>query len=385
MITIPTLIELFNGIIANLEAEFDATIEPDGKAELRVQSSVQASKLKQVYLAIAQLQKNIWVDSCDEEMLLRFGFVKLKRYPFPPIAGQYEVTVTGTIGGIIPAGAVFKSDDDALNPSILYVLDNAYTLVATTDTITLRSLTGGLEGKLNVGDTLTSTAPIAQVSSDATVASEVIQPLSGESLDDYRQKVLDAFQLEPNGGSATDYRLWAADAQGVQKVYPYAKTGFPCEIILYIEAELADSIDGKGTPTQQIIDDVESVINFNPDTGLARRPLQVSIDYLPVIIREVVITITGFQALTALIQSQLLSAFTSSIALIRPFVAAADPLQNKNDIIDTNKLIGIIITAKPGAQFANNGVNFTIDGIPMSSFTCAGGNILYLNPIIIYN
>lgn len=388
MITIPTLAELYTSIISALETEFDATINEDGKSELRAQASTLAGKLKQFYLAIGELQKNIWPDTCDEETLYRFGTVRLGRLPFPATAGQYVVNVSGTTSAVIPALTIFKSDDDALNPGVLYILDTAYTMPGTTGTITLRALTLGLEGKLEVGDTLTATAPIPQINSGVDVDSESIQPLAGETIAEYRQKVLDSFRREAQGGSATDYRLWAADAQGVAKVYPYAKNGYPSQINLYIEATIADSSDGKGTPTNQIIQDVEDVVNFSPDTTLSldqrgRRPLQVIVNYLPVTIKTIVITVTGYQGIDATIQAQLLSAFTSAIALIRPYVAAAEPITLKNDIIDVNKLIGVIISAKPGAVFTS--VSFTVDGVSVSTYTMLLGNIPYLNPTIIYN
>jgi len=144
MITIPTYNELYTSILANLEAEFDAVINPDGKAELRAQAAVQAASLKDQYLAIAKTQQNIWVDTCDEPTLIRFGLIKLNRQPFPPVAGQYEITVTGINGAVIPAQTVFKSDDSALNPGILYILDSQFTMVGTSDTIIVRSLTGGI-------------------------------------------------------------------------------------------------------------------------------------------------------------------------------------------------------------------------------------------------
>jgi len=387
MTTIPTLLELYTSIINSLEAEFDATINEDGKSELSAQASVLAGKLKQFYLAIGELQKNIWPDTCDTETLYRFGTVRLGRLPFPAVAGQYSVTVTGTNGAVIPALSIFKSDDSAFNPGVLYILDTAFTFTGTSGTITLRALTLGLDGKLNISDTLTATAPIAQVNSGAVVTAQTIQPLAGETIDEYRQKVLDSFRREAQGGSATDYRLWSADAQGVAKVYPYATYGAPSQIDLYIEATEADSIDGKGTPTATIISDVESVVNFSPDTILSlnqrgRRPLQVIVNYKPITPRTIIITITGYEGLDATIQAQLLSAFTDAIALIRPYVAAAEPIALKNDIIDINKLVGVIISAKPGAIFTS--VSFKVDGVSLSTYTFQLGDIPYLNPTIIY-
>ncbi len=381
MVTIPTYNKLFTSILANLETEFDAVINPVGKAELRAQAAVQAASLKDQYLAIAQTQKNIFVDTCDIPTLIRFGLVKINRQPFSAVAGQYEITVTGTNGAVIPANSVFKSDDSSLNPGILYILDEAFTMVGTSDTIVVRSLVGGTESKLDIGDTLTATAPIALVDSEATVLTETVQPLAAEDIEVYRAIVINAFRLEAQGGAATDYRIWAADAQGVAAVYPYARSGFPCQINLFIEATIADSIDDKGTPSQATIDDVEDVVNFDPDTSLdqnerGRRPLQVVVNYLPITPLNVIVTVNDYQGLTAAIQAQLLIAFTDSINAIRPFVAAADALVDKNDVLDSNKLSNVVYTAIPGSIYG--AVTFSVSGVPLSTYTFSQGNIPYL-------
>jgi uncharacterized phage protein gp47/JayE len=388
MITIPTISELYTAILTNLENEFNATINPEGKAELRAEAASRAGLMHLQYLAIAETQKNIFVDTCDEETLIRFGLVKLNRQPFAAVAGQYQVTVTGTIGGVIAANTVFRSSDSALNAGILYILDTQHVMVTNSDTITLRCLTLGIDGKLNVNDTLTSTTPIALVDSIATVSAETIQPLAAETIDAYRAAVINAFRLEAQGGSAGDYRLWASDAQGVLRVYPYAKSNAPSQIDIYIEATIADSTDGKGTPSQQIIDDVEQVVNFDPDTSLpinerGRRPLQVGVNYLPVTPKDVVVTITGYQGLTAAIELELSNAINDAILLIRPFVAAAEPIADENDVLDVNKLIGFIISTKPGAIFTS--VSFTVDSVSVSTYKFMLGNIPYFNPTIVFN
>jgi uncharacterized phage protein gp47/JayE len=391
MITIPTTTQIFNGIISDMNTQFGVNINPFGKAVLRCLAAVQAGKLKLYYLAIALLQKNVAPDTADYETLLRFGMIKLGRAPFPAVAGQYVIQVTGQIGAVIPANSTFKSDDDAYSKGVLYMLDSAYTLVSAVDSITVRCLTLGTAGKLETGNTLTPTAPIPLVNSDtgsASVISEFIQPLAAEDTEVYRNAVILSYRLEAQGGAATDYRLWSQDAQGVKKVYPYAKSGFQGQINLFVEATIVDSVDGKGTPSSLILSNVEQVVNFSPDTSLpvnqnGRRPLQVMVYYLPVTIKTIVVTITGYQSLTPAKQTLLLTAITNTISLIRPFVAAADLAIDKNDILDNNKLIASIITAIPGSTFSS--VSFTVNGLPLSSYTFINGDIPYLNPAVTYN
>ena len=389
MVTIPTFSQLQTAIQADLEAEFGVSIPSFGKSFLRVLSVVLAGILKLYYLATADVQKNIFPDTADTQAnggtLERFGLVKLNRLPFAARAGQYEVEVTGEIGATIPAQTTFKSDDDSANPGKLFVLDAAFTLTATTDTITIRALEAGNDSKMFVGETLTATAPILNVNQSAEVTVETIQPLAAETTETYRERVIDAYRLEPQGGAATDYRLWSADAQGVERVYPYAKSGASNEINVFVEATLADSTDGKGTPTGGILNDVADVIEFDPDTTRpiterGRRPLGVfDVHVLPVTIIDVDVQISGFVGLTTPIQNTITTALTNAINEIRPFVAAADIIENKNDILDTNKIIAEILNARPGSVFGT--ITLSINSTPMPTYTFADGNIPYVNSI----
>lgn len=389
MIAIPTISQLYNGILNDLETQFGANISLIGKVALRAIAATQAGKLKLLYLVVGNTQKNIFVDTADSESiggtLERFGRVKLGRNPFPATAGEYVLQVTGTPGAVILASTTFKSDDTALNPGMLFILDSAYTLVSNPDTITVRALTPGEISKLNINDTLTATAPIANVDSSVSVVSETVQPLDAEDIEAYRQAIINSYRLETQGGSVNDYRLWAQDAHGVRTVYPYAKSDAANEINLFIEATIADSTDGKGTPGAFIIAEVESVVELNPNTDLpllerGRRPLGVfDIHYLPVSIKEIDITITGAIGFTVDIKASILAAITDAINLIRPFVSGGDILADKNDIIDKNKIIGIIILTYPGAIFTD--VSFKVNSVSYLTYTFVDGNIPHLNSV----
>jgi len=387
MITIPTLAQLYAANIAALEAEFTITIPVFGKSFLRGIAAVQAAKQKLQYLAIANTQKNIFVDTAESESvggtLQRFGRVKLNRNPFPATAGQYQCAVSGSIGAVIAAETTFKSDDDSTSPGKLFILDNAFTFVATTGNIVLRALEAGTDSKLIVGDTLTATIPIANVNAAATVNSENVAPLAAEDLEVYRDKALAAYRLEPQGGAATDYRLWSYDAQGVQQVYPYAKSGAANEINLYVEATIADSTDGKGTPSQALLDAVEAVVEQDPDTTKplnerGRRPLGVfEVHYLPVTPKNIDITIASYTGVD--ISAAVTAALELALSTKRPFIAGADILADRNDTFDTNNIIAIILNTKPGSVFG--AITLTVAGVSVSTYTFTAGNIPYLNSV----
>jgi len=379
MANIPTIQQLYNSIIADLEQELNVTISIFGRSYLRAKAMVQAGRLYLAYLNLAKVQKNIFIDTADPVAnggtLERFGQVKLGRLPFPAVQGQYTVSVTGTAGAIIPAQSTFKSNDDSQSPSKLFTIDADYTLSGTADIITLRALEAGDGSKLSIADQLTVTAPIALVDPIATVVSEVIEPQAAENIEDYRQKGIEAYRLEPQGGAPADYRLWANEVQGVIQSYPYAASGFTSQVNLFIEA---DNLNG--VPTLSDLQAVEDNIELPTATRPSRKPATVTVNYLPVTPKFIDINIASFTpAPSVAIQDLIESAMISELANVRPFVGAIDVLADKNDYFDINKIIQIILTANPGSVFG--AVTMEIDSIPVSSFTFSNGDIPILNAI----
>lgn len=386
MNTIPTLSSIRSGLISDVEAQLGVTITSLGPTFLSALIDGLAGKLYLYYLSLGDVQKNIFADTADPESmggtLERFGRVKLGRSPFPAIAGEYTVQVSGITGAIIPAETTFKSDDSSLSPGKLYILDNEFILDGV-NIITLRAMTPGIEGKLLVGNTLTCTTPIALVATtpgSAEILTESNEPQAAEDIEEYRQKVLDAFQLEPQGGSASDYRLWAADVQGVEQSYPYVVAGNSNQINLFVEAVLADSIDGEGTPSAGMLSEVQASVEDPTDDRPGRKPLGVyQVNYLPVVVLQVAIEVADYVGLTADIENLIQAAITAELFKVRPFIGAIDPVSKKNDIFDVNKIVSLIIAAKPGSIFG--AVSMEVAGNPVSTYEFDNGEIPHLSSI----
>lgn len=382
MINIPIIQQIFSDVKADLESKMDSNIPIFGKAFLTALVAVQSAKFYIFYLILGRIEKNIFPDTADPESkggsLERFGRVKLGRNPFPATQGVYSVQVYGTTGAVIKASTTFKSNDDALSPGKLFIIDSDYILDGT-NVISLRALESGIGSKLNAGDQLTVTSPVALVESVCEVLSQTIEPRAAESIEDYRRKIRDAFRLEAQGGAGADYRLWASEVQGVQQSYPYAKSGVTSEINLYVESEIADSTDGKGTPSAQMLLDVEEIIEEPTTDRPARKPLTVIMNYLPVIPKDIDIEITGFVGITAEIETLIFNAIKNYLDDVRPFVSSIDVLSEKNDKIDNNTLISLILQARPGSVF--DSLAFEVDGSAEVSFIFENGDIPYLNNI----
>jgi hypothetical protein len=376
----PTIQQLIDSIIDDFETTMGVTIPDNEKNDLKVRSTVQAGRLKLLYLNQAKIQKNIWPDTAEYESqggtLQRFGRIKLNRSPFPAVSGQYDVSVTGTNGQIIPSQSTFNTDDSSSAPGFRFILDNDYTVGDPSDMI-IRALTPGLDSGLIVGDTLTTEFPIPLVDSTITVTLENIQAQQAEDLEEYREKTLEAFVLSPQGGSPSDYRIWSGEAQGVNQSYPFtAQVGTQIQVNLYIEATIADSTDGKGTPSTTILDAVEEAIEQPTSTRPSRKPATDLVNYIAVTPLDVEITIPNFIGLTLTSTALIDSAIQDLVNSIRPFVDSIDVLSEKNNTLSTNNIAAAILTAVPGSQFGT--VVLEVAATPYTSYEFDLGEIPYL-------
>jgi len=127
------------------------------------------------------------------------------------------------------------------------------------------------------------------------------------------------------------------------------------------------------------------VIELDPDTTKdinerGRRPLGIfDIHVLAVSPLDVIVNIAGFVAITAAKQTAILNSLTDALRTVRPYLAGADPLEDKNDIFNINKAINAILTASPGSIFG--AVTMTVDGNPVSTYTFTQGEIPYLDSV----
>jgi uncharacterized phage protein gp47/JayE len=389
MTNIPTISQLYASILSDLETRYDINIPVFGKVFLRALAGVQAAKLKLLYVALGKVQKNAFPDLADSERdggtLERYGRGKIGRNPFPASQGKYNVTVTGMFGGIIEAQTTFRSDDTAQNPGKLFILDTTHTMTSTSNTITLRALESGVNSRLSIGDLLTATAPIINVDAGVTVVSAVVIPNDEEDIEDYRSVIMQSYRLEAQGGAPADYRLWGLDAAGVKQIYPYAASGAPNEMNIFVEAVLVDSTDGMGTPTITILNDVDAAIEADPETGRGRVPMGIwSVNVLPVVINQIFITIHGFTLVTPAQKTLILQALTDEVELIRPFIAGADVLANRRDTLSVNNVVNVILTTVPGAVFTMATMAVKVGFAPPVSETSKlfdNGNIPFLTSI----
>jgi len=387
---IPTIVELEQRISNDIKNKFNLSSNVLKKV-FKALSIVFAALFKLLYYFLSDVQNNVFPDTADSESvggtLERQGRIYLGRNPFPASSGVFNLSVTGNAGAVIRSGLTFKSNDDSRNPGQLYVTDTEYTLTGTDDIIEARSLGGGADFVLNNGDNLTITEPVLGINQTVTVDETTTQPTAAEDLEVYRQLVIDAIQLEPQGGAKTDYRLWASDAQGVRKVYPYVRNGSAGLVDVYVEATPIDSTDGNGTPSGGLLTEVAAVIEFDPDetrplNDRGRRPMTAIVTVLPIDIVPVDVFVTGLDIDTVAIQSAIKSNLTADLYKVRPFIGGADLQRNKNDILYSARLQSVITNVLDNGNYFI-GFDMQVDGNSVSSYLFDLGNIPYLRNVSI--
>lgn len=369
---IPTINELKTQIENDIRTQLGITKTWFGKVFLRIIASVQAGKLKLFYVFSAKVQKNIFVDTADPASqggtLERFGLIKIGRNPYPAVAGVYACEVTGIIGGVIPIGTQYKSGLNSTNPNKLFVVETGVTLVSPTGSIIVRALEPGTGASLIVGDEIELTAPIENIDKIATVTAINVTPVAAETVEQYRKIVMDSFQLEPQGGAATDYRLWSLDVIGVRTSYPYTKSGEPYAVQVFVEALPANTAPGQpdGVPPASMLDDVAAVIELDPDITKplyerGRRPVGVyNLEVLPVVPIEVTVRIYDLTDDSSPIITAIEDAIKDLMYTIRPYIAGADG-ENQRDVLYLSQLIAAVSAALNNEVFFSN-ITMLIDG-----------------------
>lgn len=278
----PTTLEIQNQIIGQVEASISQSIPLLPRAFTRFFAKVLAGVFMIIYKYAGWMFLQIFVRTASFEETTVLGqkvtplieWGRLIGVGDPGAATQAELLldiVVTTQTGSLAAGTQAVSTKNG----ITYILLSPVTLDAALKQGTFRAASdvdggtgGGTIGNLDAGDIVSFVNPLANVERDMTVDSVTTTGADAETQAAYRQRVIDRFQKQPQGGAGVDYEIWGEIPSSVINIYPY--TGDDGFVEVYVE--VATSIDPDGIAPQSVLDEVTEAITFE-DGSQTRKPI----------------------------------------------------------------------------------------------------------------
>lgn len=358
--TIPTVAEIRDQIISDIESRIGSSVPILPKAFIRVLAIALAGVIALVYRFGRWVLKQIFPQTADEKYLLKIG----DRYDVirtPAVRAKLTATATGEEGTEIPAATLWIGKNNGLT----YSQTEYAEIDSGSATVTVECLTAGADGNLENGETLQLASPIVGLDTEATVASAVTTGVDREDIEDYRSRVIQRMKNQPQGGAAPDYIKWAREVAGIVKAFAF-RTAAGYVTIYPLQATTGlDRIPGT-----EKIQEVEDYCN-----SVARRPLCANVLAEAMTELEVDIEITGLSPGDAATKEQIET-------YINTWLYAAYPKQYTGEVNPTNKLsVGTIWAAIIAANAVATAVSMEVDSSPYTNYTLADDEIVKLGSL----
>lgn len=367
-LTTPTTKEINDNIIAQLEASLNQTIPLLPKSFMRVLAKALAGVFILLYKYAGFMFLQVFVRTAsyaDTEVngttfnpLLEWG--RLIGIGDPTAATQAELLIDVTVEnqtGSLPAGTQLVGPDNGVTYITLSsVLLNAATVQVTVRASADQAGTGGAgtAGNLDPGAIVSFANPLANVARNAVVSAQTVTGANAEEIEVYRQRIIDRFQKQPQGGAYADYELWGEGVAGILNVYPYTSE-CPGQVDLYVEATVASSGSPDGIPTNAQLQAVLDAVEMD-DAGLAsRRPAGALVNAFPITRTAFVVTVAGLEV-TDLAQAQAdITEVVQEYFLSRAPYIAGLTVPPRKDRITSSGLAGVVedVVSATGGIFAS--------------------------------
>jgi hypothetical protein len=278
-------IQQVNDLIYNqLEAQFAKTFPLFPKSFIRYLSKTLAGVFIILYKTNGWIFKQLFVQFASFEDVTINGKVinplkewgRLVGVGDPNEATQAELTISlvvNSIGETLFAGTQFTNTTNG----VIYITQQNYTLSANPTAVQVIATTAGTIGNLTPGtDILTAVNTLGIIENDATITTLDTTAVAAETETNYRRRIIERFQLQPQGGAYADYRIWASEVPGVLQTYIYAGDP-PSNVLIYVAGVPASYVDRVADSALLLA--VANAVEYDPDTGVAdRRPIGAVID-----------------------------------------------------------------------------------------------------------
>jgi uncharacterized phage protein gp47/JayE len=239
----PTLPELRDRIRRDFNARLPGADALLRQSNLRVIADVLAGLSTLHYGYQEWLARQLFPDTAETAFLERWASIwGLTRLPATAAVGS--LTVQGTAGAVVPAGAEFQRVD-----GVRYQTADGATLAADgTATVAVEAETLGTTGGADAGTQVSTVTALPGIVAQATVAAPGLAGGADEESDALlRTRLLARIQTPPHGGAASDYVDWTLEVPGVTRVWVAPQEQGPGTVV--VRFAMDDAAHPNGIPT----------------------------------------------------------------------------------------------------------------------------------------
>ena len=353
-----TIEEVQQLLIRSFEHEFNTQLRILPKSFIKILCKVFAGVFIVVYKLVGWYFLQMFPETADWEEITILG-VRLRPLVKlgvlfgvgEPLAGvQWQGIITIDVltqGSVLYSGTQLKSSVTGK----LYIVEETKTLLQTKENVSIVCTEIGTVGNLEKNDTLNFVNPYGFIETEAVVLDVARVGLDNELESSYRNRVINRFRLQPQGGALADYRIWASEVPGVLNVYPYNDKEQPGGVLLYVSGisdVYADRIPDKG-----LLKKVGEACTYDPETGRAtRKPLTAMLDpkndgsysnVKPITVAVFDIVITGVSGIVPADFAQVVKPALQNYFLDRDlYIRGLSDDNNRTNVVSKNHVITVI-------------------------------------------
>jgi uncharacterized phage protein gp47/JayE len=370
--TIPTITEIKNRIIADIESEINQTTPSLPKSFNRVLAGAIAGVVMLLYQAITWVYKQIFPDTADTAALKLLGAL----VGVTQLAAEFavlECDVPGVVGETVSTGLLFRST----NNTVYKVTTGGTIGVSGEASVTMTAQTSGEIGNLANGSILSIINPDPNLDGTATVTATTTSGDDAETDDSLRVRVSNAYKKRRTGGSPADYESWGLETPNFDWISPVADLLIPGKVLLY--GKVDNQTDG--IPTSDQLAELESYVRYDPVTGKANR-CPFTDDVEAVAISRFLFDITIYiQDGTVAIQESIETAVTEYVENRQPYNAGVS--LTRSDTISESGISNVAsdVADAAGAAITSVILAQTDSGLILSSYQLFGGEFGKVNSI----
>lgn len=235
----PTLTQLRTTVAADIAAALGGTDPLLRFSNLGIMGTAQAGLAHLHYGYLDWISKQAVPYTATGEYLEAWGALK-GVYRKDATAAGGQVILSGVVGTLISAGTnVVRGDGRTYTIQVSVTIGGDGTAIAT-----VVDQAAGAAGNCAAGTVMSLSMPIAGVQSNGVAAAAFTGGADVELDDDFRGRVLSAFQQPAEGGNEGDYVRWATAVPGVTRAW-CARNGFGTgTVVVYIMLDQANAISG---------------------------------------------------------------------------------------------------------------------------------------------